>query len=136
MRTKLGTTVLLQTYEDSSNGIWQNADTYAAVADYVNTIRKSRQPLISPQEASHISPEDLRQVRVVMALSNYIFNASNIKRPSHRNFMVSNTQSLSGLFLSHTALSCTSEFLVHLVIFLLYQALTLRESRKFSNASF
>lgn len=45
--------------------LWQNMDTYAAVADYINTIRKQRPPLITPTEAAHISPEDLRQARVV-----------------------------------------------------------------------
>jgi len=44
--------------------LWQNMDTYAAVADYINTIRKQRPPLITPTEAAHISPEDLRQARV------------------------------------------------------------------------
>jgi hypothetical protein len=35
------------------------------VADYINTIRKQRLPLITPNEAAHISPEDLKQTRVV-----------------------------------------------------------------------
>lgn len=50
-------------FEEPSN-LWQNTDTYAAVADYINTIRKQRLPLITPNEAAHISPEDLKQTRV------------------------------------------------------------------------
>lgn len=55
----------LQALEGAAGSIWQHTDTYVAVADYVNAIRKQRQPLTTPQEAAHISPEDLRQIRVV-----------------------------------------------------------------------
>ena len=55
----------MQPSDEAAGNVWQNTDTYAAVADYVNAIRKQHTPLTSPQEAAHISPEDLRQIRVV-----------------------------------------------------------------------
>ena len=48
-----------------ANNLWQNTDTYAAVADYINTVRKQRLPLLTAQEAAHVSPEDLRALRAV-----------------------------------------------------------------------
>lgn len=54
-----------QAAEVAAGNIWQNTDTYVAVADYVNAIKKQQQPLTTPQEAAHISPEDLRAIRVV-----------------------------------------------------------------------
>lgn len=56
-------------FEEPGSNMWQNANTYAAVAEYINTIRKHRTPLVTPQEAKSTSPEDLRQVKFVSLFS-------------------------------------------------------------------
>ena len=55
--------VLLQE-ADKSKSFFVNTRTDLAAADYFNTVRRTEKP-VTLQEASKISPEDLRQVRLV-----------------------------------------------------------------------